>query len=560
MILKSGTYRTASIKIAVLFSSIIFISSCIKKERFDKFEMDPANMGWGLPIIDSKLTLKDIVSTIKDNKNLDASLLDSSYTFTYYDTLKTVSAEKLVLLPSQQISTQISLPNNFPVLLPAGQEIPGNFNGKEVIAFAANAQLKSILFKEGTMNVAFTSTLKHSISATVSIPSLTKSGIAYTHVFNIPFSNGSSTPAAPNNLDLNGYTLDLKGSGVEVNTVLYTVSYKITGSGQPVSPTDKMMLNLGFSGLKFKTIIGNFAGLTLDPYSGSTDIKVFDNALQGNVFFEQATFILKVTNSFGIPISIKVDSMETETAYGKKISVTGNKNEALINDGKGVISFSSPSSNQIGTEKVTEIIFNKNNSNIKEMINPAPNKLRYVMAPKFTNTGGDQFITDQSKLEVAMRVIIPINGILEFYLLGDTLGVDKFPARSGDEWTLDSVRFTFKTTNSLPVDAMTQLYFVDSLGNRIDSLLNNPNAFIRRPLINDKGKSIEEAEQTTKVYMGGKRYDKIMAKTKNIYIVSRVLSSKNNQGVQQNIQLFSYNYLRIQICALAIGQARPKLQ
>ena len=144
MILKSGTYRTASIKIAVLFSSIIFISSCIKKERFDKFEMDPANMGWGLPIIDSKLTLKDIVSTIKDNKNLDASLLDSSYTFTYYDTLKTVSAEKLVLLPSQQISTQISLPNNFPVLLPAGQEIPGNFNGKEVIAFAANAQLKSM--------------------------------------------------------------------------------------------------------------------------------------------------------------------------------------------------------------------------------------------------------------------------------------------------------------------------------------------------------------------------------------------------------------------------------
>jgi hypothetical protein len=39
-----------------------------------------------------------------------------------------------------------------------------------------------------------------------------------------------------------------------------------------------------------------------------------------------------------------------------------------------------------------------------------------------------------------------------------------------------------------------------------------------------------------------------------------VLTSEESNKEQPNIQLFSYNYLRIQICGLAIGQARPKLQ
>ncbi len=560
MIIKSSVYSTTSIKIAVLLSSIILLGSCIKKEKFDKFEVDPLDQGWGLPIIDSKLSLRDIVSTLKNNKNLTENLEDNSYTFTYYDTLTTVTADKLVVLPSQQISKDISVGIGLPKFSASDAPINQSFDGIEIISFAPNTQLKSILFKEGALNVEFSSTLKHSVTATVTIPSLKSStGSIYTHVFNVPFSNGSSAPASLDNINLNGYTLDLKGAGATTNTILYNVSYKISGSGQPIFPTDKMSLNLGFSGLKFKNMIGNFSGLVLAPYSGSTDIKVFDNALEGDVSFDRATVVFNVDNSFGIPMDLAVDSMETQTAYkNKDVRVISEPNN--IKAGQGILKISAPALSSVGSKALTTFTFDNQNSNISEMIKPAPNKLKYVLAPKFTSSSTDQFITDMSMMQIRVKVIIPIYGILRFYQLGDTLAIEKFPVRSGEYWTLDSVRFTFKTTNSLPVDANTQLYFLDSLGNRIDSLLNNPNSFIRRPLINNQGKSIEEAEQTTKIYMGGKRYDKIMAKAKNIYLKCTVLTSEESNKEQPNIQLFSYNYLRIQICGLAIGQARPKLQ
>ncbi len=561
MILKSCVSRTTGIMLTVLLGSLIFLASCFKKEKFDKFEIDPLNVGWGLPIIDSKLSLGDILGAIQDKKNLKANPLDSSYTFTYFDTLPPIKSENLLVLQSRQFSKDLTLPATAPTIIPAGGNYSGTINGIEPLIFSTDATIKSILFKQGILNVSFASTFKHSITATVTIPSLKNNNGVYKHDFNIPFNGGNITPAPSDRIDLNGYTLDLKGSGGSVNTILYTVDYKITGSGQLVLPGDKLTLGVDFNNLKFKNIIGNFSGLTVPSYSGSTDIKIFDNTLQGNVFFDRATVVLDISNSFGIAMDIKVDSMQTETAYGEKtIPITANTPNGIeVINGKGNIKFASPSLGEIGFIKKTEIVLDTNTSNIKAMINPAPNKLKYVLTPRFQPSNTDQFITDQSKLEVAIKVIIPIYGILEYYLLGDTLGIDKFPARSGEEWSLDSVQFTFKTTNSLPVDAMTQLYFVDSLGKKIDSLLTRPEAFIRRPLINSKGKSIEEAVQVTKVHMGGMRYDKIMARTKNIYMIARVLTSKSNDGRQRNIQLFSYNYLRIEICALAIGQVKPKV-
>ncbi|TAH27273.1 MAG: hypothetical protein EAZ07_01560 [Cytophagales bacterium] len=538
----------------LLFTSVL-LSSCIKKEKFDTIEVDDLKQGWGLPIIDSELSLKDIVGALEDPEGIIENK-DSSYTFSYQDSLfVSKTAEELFKLKDENTSISLVLPSPVPPSIPAGQEVNNTITGSIPVNLADGAQLKSILFKSGQMTSVFSSSLRHSVVVTISIPNLKKNNLPYQHTFTTSFNGGSSTIAPPNNIDLNGYNLDLTNGGITTNTIGYTVSFKITGSGQSVSSTDKLDFKLSFANLKFKNMIGNLASsASLETYVGNTGIRIFDNTIEGNVFFERATVTIKSENSFGIPMRINIADMKVRTTDNRSILLTTTAQNLVLSNGNGVATISSPSISEIGTSKITTSVIDASNSNIKTVINPAPNELDYLFTPQFTG-GSDQFVTDQSKLEVTVRVDIPIFGILEKYTLGDTLGIDKFPKRSDDNFVLDSVQFVFKTTNSLPVDTYTQLYFVDAQNKIIDSLLTNPNEFIKRPVINSAGKAIQATEQTTYVRMAGSRYDKIMGSADKLYIFSRILTSKDDKGVQQNIQLFSYNKLRIEICAFASGKA-----
>lgn len=558
MVFNNKVSRRAVLATSVLIATVVFLASCFKKEKFDTLVFDDTNMGWGLPLIDSELSLGDIINSLDSSKALIKNA-DESYTFTYSDVLIDAKAERIFTLADKQILSSTAMPATVPAIIPAGTSINEKINGSESLIIAEGSQLKSILFKAGSMTTLFSTGLRHSVTAVLTIPSLKKNGAAYTHTFVTTFANGSNSVVNPDVIDLNGYNLDLTNNNVTTNTINYTIDVTITGSGQPVAANEKFNLTLELKGLKFKNMVGNLtAAMPFDTYDNSTNISIFDNALEGNVFFQRATVTITTANSFGIPIALKIDNMETSTAYSgdnTTVAVTTTNNSANISLDKGAGSGTIKAPTAIGNTETTIMQLNKDNSNVEAMIKPAPNKLRYKVTPQFVG-GANQFITDESRLTVTFRVDIPVYGILERYTLGDTLGIDKFPARSSDTYSVDSVRFTFKTTNSLPVDAFTQIYFVDSLNRRIDSLLVNPNEFIKRPIIDSQGKAIQATEQTTIVHMGGRRYDNIMARTKDLYLISKLLTSKDEKGVQQNIQVFSYNKLRIQICALAIGQAK----
>jgi hypothetical protein len=312
---------------------------------------------------------------------------------------------------------------------------------------------------------------------------------------------------------------------------------------------------MAFTNMKFKNMRG---GLTVSEtnkmYSGSTSIRVFDNTLQGDIYFDSSTVAIVTENSFGIPLDLKINNMRVITTDNKSVRLTTDTPTLKLTDGNGTATVAAPTI--LGDTAVNNNIINSNNSNLSAVLNPAPNQLDYEFTPVFA-TGNNQFITDKSRFLVRVKVEIPIFGVLKKYTLGDTLQIDKFPKRSDKNWTVDSIQFTFKTQNSLPFDTYTQLYFIDSTNNIIDSLHTNPSEFIRRPVIDAQGRSIQAVDQTTIVQMGGIRYDKIMSKTMNIYLFTRILTSKDGNDVQRPIQVFSYNKLRLTIGVLATGQVRP---
>lgn len=564
MILKSCVSRTTGIMITVLLGSIIFLASCFKKEKFDKIEIDPLNHGWGLPIIDSELSLGDVIRSLDSTRALTENP-DKSYTFTYFDTLSSQTAESYFRLADQQVSETFTLPAGAPLLLPANTPYSNSVQATEAVSLAAGSEIKSILFKQGEFTASFSTTLKHNVTAKLTIADLKKDNAPFTHSFTSTFSNGNIVAPPARILNLDGYNLDLTKGNTTTNTLTYTIDYTITGTGQPILPSDNFTLEISLKTLRFKNMIGNLSAITsFENFNASTKISIFDNALDGNVFFEGATVAITADNSFGIPITMDIQNLQTTTAYAgtasttRRATTTNAAQNFSLTDGNGNATVGAPALAQINSSKLTLYELRKDNSNVEEMIRLAPNKLSYNFIPRLT-AGNDQFITDQSKLRLYVKVTIPIFAKLEKYVLGDTLGVDKFPARSGDNWRVDSVRLRFKTTNSIPLDSYTQLYFLDSLGRKIDSLITNPGEFIKRPVINAQGQAIQPTEMVTIVQMAGERYDNIMSRTKNLYMMSRLLTSKNQNEEQIFIKFFSTNKLRLEISALAIGQVTIKV-
>jgi hypothetical protein len=543
----------------LIFLAFLSGISCIKKEKFDKLEFDPQNSGLAMALIDSKLSIGNIIDAIDENNTLMLNP-DSSYTFNYYDTIFSPKAEELFILNNRTVNILAPLPSTVPPLIPAGNSVSGQISAKENLVLSDGSQLKSILFKAGQMLINFNTSLRHTISATITIPNMKRNGVSFSKTFTSTFSNGNIISPSAVSENLAGYNLELTGDGSETNKINYTINYTITGSGQPVLSNQGMNISLTFQDMKFKNMIGSLStNSIIDPFDRNTDIKVFDNALAGTLFLRRSSVTITAENSFGIPLRLDIDKMNATNVYdGTAINFTGITNNGFnVRDGKGSATVSAPRLVDIGKISETVYLLNADNSNIGDIIKPASNELNYIIKPTLLG-GNDQFITDESQLKIKVKVSLPIYGILENYELGDTLGIDKFPKRIEDDYTIDSVRFTFKTTNSLPFDTYSQIYFVDSNDVRIDSLLLVPSEFIVRPVIDNNGKAIKATEQTTNVGIGGLRYDKISSKSKYMYIYSRLLTSKDEQGLQRDVQLFYSNSLRIEICALVIGQGKIK--
>ena len=232
----------------------VLIAGCFKKEEIKKLEIPAFQQGWGLPLIDTKLQLKDLVAVIDKNIGLREES-DRSYSFIYRDTIVSPFAEELLVLSDQSFQNNIPFPETIPgFTFPLGAPpVKGNYEGKEIFDPGNGGKFLYANLKGGNLQLNLNNGFLHQVSLDVTLQSvLDEFEKPVTVQVQLPPSSSKSV-----NVPLIGKRLTLSENAAEVNQFRYNINYSITSTGQPLSSGDELSFDLKLQNLRYSLIVGD---------------------------------------------------------------------------------------------------------------------------------------------------------------------------------------------------------------------------------------------------------------------------------------------------------------
>lgn len=293
---------------------------------------------------------------------------------------------------------------------------------------------------------------------------MSKNGVAFEHYFSVPANGNYVSPE----LDLAGYDL------VSNQNRLTYVYEAYTPSGQRVKYPDVVP---GLPSVLAQSIQINYSYLEgywgyeeypLDKSRIELDVNKLE--LQGDIRIVDPRITFTVENSFGFPTSGKVKYLRFEGRDGIKRDL---ESSYIGPDGAVAYNYPSLAAGQVGQFVPTVFTFDRSNSNIADIFNSQPVAVEYEVIG-VSNIEKDNtiigFMTDSSSVRFKVLVELPLEGSAKNF--GATRQVD---VDLGDLDNLDDTDFTtaelkLVAENSLPLEAVAQVRFLDGAGAVLDSL------------------------------------------------------------------------------------------
>ena len=316
-------------KICLVILAMIIFSSCIKKKfDFDRISQD---IEWE-PIIvapgaKAKLTIRDILQDYDSNEVFVVD--ETGFLFImYHSHVFSAKAKDLIVVPDQNIPNDIFtgqeyINQNFTT---SDDTVSINHNSQISFNFGTSRAIDSLIIKDGILNVTVQSEFLHTGTAVMTIPSLTKNGVPYSKTVNINTSDGSFvfTDAFT---DINDYTLSLTNGSSNEFTISNTITLYNTGNA--INSTDQGIISTSFSNLEFKKMFG-YVGQDTISINDTIHLEIFDNAYEGSAYFEDPHFNVFINNSYGLPITMEMDSFTTFTAINNSYDYFPFSNSLII--------------------------------------------------------------------------------------------------------------------------------------------------------------------------------------------------------------------------------------
>lgn len=515
---------------------ISLLPSCIK-DNFDlnKLSTTEWNPDIAVPLVYSSLTIDDLLK--KDNGNLIVVGSDKFCTLVYKGNLFSLKASDLINIPDQQ-------PPPFSASLSAGQISAFSLAGTITVPFSQTVtfdsgvngpKIDSVIFKTGALALSLNSDFKYSGQIKIIIPGAKKNGIVFSKI--IPFTYSGSVPVLSNaNVDLAGYKFDMTNGGISFNEFIVNFEVTLSGTGNPISPSDQITITQSLSNLKFDKIFGDIGQMSLSPAVDSVDLSIFKHAL-GAASFTLADPSVKVvlSNSYGVPITASLSQFEGYTPGVGSYAITGSPNPLPI---------LSPGFNQIGQILKDSFSLDNSNSNIATVINNTPKSLIYKITSQTNPAGGSthsNFVIDTSRFKADMEVDLPLYGTAMDFLLVDTL---PFKITQTIPKEVESALIRTYNSNNFPFDVDMQVYFVDSVYTKLDSLVIPNQLVLKSGTVNSiTGIVTSPTENIYDATLNKTRLDNL--KTSK-YLLIRALANTTNGGTT-NVKIYSDYKINVKI-------------
>ncbi len=440
---------------------LIFAISCKKKST-------EWNTDWVLPLVSDTLNL----SNYQNDSTLDGS--GPFYMVDFKRTLVDAYLKDYLELPDttihQSFSPAIGIGN-----IPAGFTF---YNAVETHELSIpDVELKKIIISSGSIRLSVYNPISTSAYYTITMPGVTLNGVEFEETFFVGAGTQENPALGEAIIMLNGYELDLQGTGVMGSSnisafnILQT-SLSITtdpeGQNSSITTSDLFEFDAKFEDVKIAYAMGYFGELS---FSDSTDISLpYINLIRsGSVNFPDIPLSILVKNGAKIPASAKLTLLESTNNDGEVFDLISSELNTNHFVGPATGSWSSliPGS--------YELEINENNSNLTDYIEHLGFKHKigydFRMNPFGSQTGSYNEIFPTSKVQVDVSSQFPLEIGVEGLIISDTIPFEVSSLEINNLMQAESIELHLNYCNAFPMQGALKIKLLDEGFNPIIFLL-----------------------------------------------------------------------------------------
>lgn len=425
-------FLTRTLFLVIFLGSFVF--GCTDLENL---EIGDQSAEYAIPLFTSDLSLQDIISNRVDNTTLSVDT-DGQLTLNYKGSLLTRGAEDIFnftanFVPIEVTDTVFHISNE-------DFSIPGSI------------EIDFLNIKSGELSIQYSSDIPNDLTVDVTIPQFVKDGESYTRSFDSPYLGSLPINGGFFGEDLTGYTIN---GGDTLITVIYDAI--LSDGTKVVLPNFGILL----TNLEYDYAEGFLGNDIYDIGRDTIEIDFFDNWEQGIVNFEDPKINLTAFNSFGFPLDANFFEIDIIGIEGERLGLIS---ESIDNG----VSVNYPRLDQVGETIETNFSFNRENSNIRDVLGVGPAAVEYELDGEPNpnlDPNSKGFMTDSSTISVQMEVELPLNGYTFGFALRDT-----FDINLSEYENVNAAEFKLITENEIPLGLDLEVTFVDEKFNQLDEL------------------------------------------------------------------------------------------
>lgn len=503
----------------LLFLTIIFAFGCNQFAEIDEIERSNYQAEYAVPLVNSSFSMNDLLENFEENSVLSV-LPNGLLRLQYSGDVLTESADDVFLAINDFLAMVGIVP-----LTEARQAFP--FSGPDGL------DIDLMDLKAGQLSFLITNCHDKAITATISFPSVIKDGEPLTITRSVPAYSGTGDCPSLNNafaqISMEGYRITAENDSVYVD---YTA---VDSDGIEVPPSENTFILV--QNLAFSYAEGYLGQIEHSSGRDTIEIDFFDNWIRGDVFFEDPVITFNFENSFGIPTRSIIDIFNIITVEGDILPL---ESEFITNG----IDFPYPTLDEVGQVKSQDFAFNRNNSNIREVLGAGPVAIDYDVDAT-TNPEGDPnlkgFVTDSSYYVVKVDVDLPLYGWAINFSVRDT-----FDLNLNSLEDVDYAEFKLVTENEMPVAIGVQGYFRSADGTVLDSLFTGSTRVIEGAPVDAVGTPTGSLETVTFVDFPQARYKNIQNATA-LEIVATFFTTTDGQ---QSVRILADQDVKVKLGAI----------
>ena len=487
-----------SLSIAILSS--IAAASCMK-DPFEKIK-NLNGVRWkgdyAAALINAELNLEDAVALV-DNTSINA-FGDKTLSVNYDQKHYSKRGNELLSIMDRNFTGNV---------IPT----PGELNSLNTVGFVSivrsfvfdmtpgsGNQFDSMLLKDGLFIAGIAAISGHQGKVNVEFTDLISQNKLVILTEN--WTSGGGISRSPFHKVSGIESLDLTKGNLGYNQIRVKVTWEITKSGT-VGNNEQLQLNLVTQGLNFRRIHGFMGQSVLLDVRDSLDLTLFSNdALKGNIVFEDARIKLHFNNGNGLASRYQIQQLSLISGNGTPVAVTAYNTTGIIP--------AAPLG--VAETRITDSVYitQASGSNVAAVMKTEPDYLAYdvKIAPEL----GRGHLWDSSNIVLTVSVELPLYLYSKDLVLEDTsdlnLGI-------GDEGKyVEMIKFKVDAENSIPLGAGIQCFFMDATNQVLDSLFQPFRYFLKQAEVDASGNVLAPSKEQWELVVEKPRITNILKATR----------------------------------------------